>query len=42
MKKYSQALLRDEFKLIMLFDYILIDVFSEARNRIRMNTRFSQ
>jgi hypothetical protein len=41
MKKVSQGMIRDEFKIILLFDYILIDMYSEANNRIRLNTRFS-
>lgn len=41
MKKFSQGMIRDEYKIILLFDYILIDMYSEANNRIRMNTRFT-
>jgi hypothetical protein len=40
-KKHNQGLLRDDFKILLLFDYILIDVHTESHNRIRMNTRFS-
>jgi hypothetical protein len=41
MKKHSQGLIRDQWKILLLFDYILIDMHTEARNRIRMNTKFS-
>ena len=41
MKKHSEGLLRDQWKIFLLFDYILIDMHTEARNRIRMNNKFT-